>query len=214
MKEETIKKEPIFIRKPWVKSLVALVGIFLILGVFVYWQMTKNTVYIENSTLVAPIVNLASSSSGTLNALYVKNGDVIAPNTVVALVGTTAVTSREAGIVVGSPDALGGYYVPGMTIVSVIKIDSMKVVGTVDETGGLAYLSVGQRADFTVDAFGSKVYQGFVDEISPTSSETGVTFSISDKRPVQKYDVSVRFDVSQYPELKNGMSAKITVHTK
>jgi hypothetical protein len=88
------------------------------------------------------------------------------------------------------------------------------VVGTIDETKGLNDVKAGQRATFSVDAFPGKTYEGIVDQISPVSDDTGVVFSISDKRPVKKFDVKVSFSVANYPELKSGMSAKITVYTK
>ena len=90
----------------------------------------------------------------------------------------------------------------------------MRVVGSIDENKGLDEIHVGQKATFTVDAFGSKTYVGTVDEISSTADDTGVVFSISDKRPTEKFDIKVNFDQAAYPELKNGMSAKITVYTK
>jgi hypothetical protein len=52
-----------------------------------------------------------------------------------------------------------------------------------------------------------------LDSISQISNDTGIVFSISDKRPTEKFDVKVRFNVADYPELKSGMSAKITVYT-
>jgi hypothetical protein len=53
-----------------------------------------------------------------------------------------------------------------------------------------------------------------VDEVSPTSEQGSVVFDISDQRPTNQFDVYVRFDPSKYPELKNGMSARIWVYTK
>jgi multidrug resistance efflux pump len=210
---ESQKKESIF-KKPWMQSLIAIVVIFGALGGFLYWQSTKDTVFIENSTLNAPIVNLSPTSGGTLNALYVKPGDVIASGAQVALVGTNVVSAKDGGLVASTPEALGGYFNAGQTVASVVVTQDMEVTGQVDETKGLKNLAVGQRATFTVDAFPGKTYSGIVDQISPTSDDTGVLFSISDKRPTKVFDIKVRFDVSAYPELKNGMSAKITVHTK
>jgi len=43
------------------------------------------------------------------------------------------------------------------------------------------------------------------------SREGDVVFNISDKREVKQFDVKVRFDISKYPELKNGMSAKMWI---
>jgi len=69
-------------------------------------------------------------------------------------------------------------------------------------------------ASFTVDAFGSKKFFGIVDEISPISDQSGIVFNISDKREVKQFDIKVRFDIKAYPQLKEGMSAKIIIYKK
>jgi hypothetical protein len=51
-----------------------------------------------------------------------------------------------------------------------------------------------------------------VDEVAPTSEQSSVVFNISDQRPTNQFAVYVRFDPTQYPQLKNGMSAKIWVY--
>jgi hypothetical protein len=53
-----------------------------------------------------------------------------------------------------------------------------------------------------------------VEEVSPTSNVSSVVFNISDKRAVQEFTIKVKYDVSLYPEFKNGMSAKIKVFYK
>ena len=63
-----------------------------------------------------------------------------------------------------------------------------------------------------MDAFGSQVFKGVVDEVSPTSNQSDVVFNISDQRPTNQFAVKVRFDPAQYPQLKNGMSAKVWVY--
>jgi multidrug resistance efflux pump len=90
----------------------------------------------------------------------------------------------------------------------------LRVVGTIDEDKGLSEIHVGQLGTFTADAFGSKQYQGVVDEVDPSANQQDVVFNISDSREEQQFDVKVRFDTGQYPELKNGMSAKLTIFTK
>ena len=154
--------------RPWVQSLSITVVVFSLLGLFLFWQSNAGTVFSDAAYLNAPLVNLSPVAPGTLNALYVKTGDTIAANTAVALVGTTVVTSKEPGVVSFTPEALGGYYTPGMTVVSVIKTTAMKVVASVEENKGLKDVAVGQRVTFTVDAFTGKVYAGLVDDISPT----------------------------------------------
>ena len=213
MEKEQIKKPNIF-EKQWVQSLIVMVFIFGILAIFLVWQSNKDTVLIENSSLQAPIVNLSTSVPGILNALYVKAGDHISANSQVALVGSQIIFSKDAGIVANAPEVLGNYFVPGQTVVSIVNEQKMKVLGSVDETKGFKNISLGQRATFTVDAFPGKEYEGVVDEISEISNDNSVIFSISDKRPVKKFDIKISFNASLYPELKSGMSAKITVHTK
>jgi multidrug resistance efflux pump len=209
-----MKSKKDILKKPWLQSVVAIVVIFGALGGFLYWHSSHNTVAIDNSLLDAPIADISPSAPGQLNALYVKEGDRVAANAPLALVGSETLFSKEAGIVTGDPQGIGSYFAPGQKVLSVIVDSKMRVVGSIDETKGLAKLKEGQHATFTVDAFPGKSYEGTVDEISPASSDSGIAFSISDKRPVKKFDVYVRFDTSKYPELKTGMSAKIRVHLK
>ena len=88
----------------------------------------------------------------------------------------------------------------------------MRVVARIDEDKGLVDIHEGQHVDFTVDAFGSKTFSGVVDEISPTSRQNDIVFTISDKRPTNQFDVKIRFDNNEYFELKNGMSAKVWIY--
>lgn len=201
-------------KKPWVQSLAYFIVIFALLGGFLFWQTQRNTVFIENSVLDAPIINLSPTSPGVLNALYVKEGDRVPANTQVALVGSQIISAQDGGIVSDAPEILGSYFSPGQTVVSVVNDAQMKVVGQLEETKGLNKIASGQRATFSVDAFPGKTYEGVVDEVGPVSDSTGVVFNISDQRPIEKFDVKVRFSVADYPELKSGMSAKITVYTK
>jgi multidrug resistance efflux pump len=211
--ENNIQQNKNIFKKPWIRSLISFVVIFGALAGFLFWQTQKNTILIENSDLEAPIVNLTPSAPGILNALYVKEGDTVEANAQIALVGSQIISTKVGGIVSSAPYVLGSYFSPGQTVVSVVNTSEMKVVGQIEETKGLNSLKVGQRATFSVDAFPGKIYIGVVDEISPVSNDNGIIFSISDQRPVKKFEVKVRFNVISYPELKSGMSAKITVYT-
>lgn len=210
--EQVTKKKNVF-GKPWVKSLVAVIVIFGSLIGFLFWQSKKDMILIENSSLEAPIINLSPTTPGTLNALYVKEGDRILAGGQVALVGSQIISAKNGGIVSYAPSVLGAYFAPGQIVASIVNDQEMKVVGEIEETKGLKDIIIGQRATFIVDAFPGKNYEGVVDEIGPTSNESGIVFSISDKRPIKKFNIKVRFNVSLYPELKSGMSAKITVYT-
>lgn len=201
------------LKTPWVQSVIAIVLIFGLLFVFLYWLSVKNTVFIENSYLSAPVADISPTTPGMLNALYVKEGDKVAANSQIALVGSDILYAKSGGIIASTPEVLGSYYAPGQTVISIVDDSQMTVIGSIDENKGLKNVAVGDRATFTVDAYPGKTYEGIVAEVSPVSEDTGVVFSISDERPVNKFDIKVSFDDSKYPELKSGMSAKITVDT-
>ncbi len=178
-----------------------------------YFLYVGRDVAIDTATVVAPLISLAPKSSGRLNAVYVNEGDNLPANAPVALVGTEVVETKVAGLIVKVNDTVGAQITAGTPVVTMVDPSSLRVVGKIDENKGLAQIKVGDPATFTVDAFGSKPYQGIVDEVAPTSVQADVVFDISDQRPTNQFDVYVRFDTSEYPELKNGMSARIWVHT-
>ena len=181
-------------------------------GIFIYLKISGGSIYIENSQVTADKIDLASPAGGTLNNVYVNEGDQVNADTVVAQVGNALVKSKVSGLIIFARQDIGKIVAPGETIVSEIDPNDLRVVGRLAEDKGLKNVSVGMAAVFTVGAFGGKKYDGVVDEVSPTSRAGDVVFSISDKRQEQEFNIKVRFDLTAYPELKNGMSAKLWVY--
>jgi multidrug resistance efflux pump len=206
------KKRAAILSQPWVKSVASIIIIFGALVAFIFWHTAHSEVSIDTTVLSAPVANIAPTTGGVLNALYVKEGDRVSANAPIAQIGTETLFAKEGGIVSGDPQVIGSYFAPGQKVVSIVSDQKMRVAATIDETKGLNKIEPGQRVTFTVDAFPGKKYDGVVDEVSPVSNDAGVAFSISDKRPVKKFTVYARFDASAYPELKSGMSAKMTVY--
>ena len=207
-------KKPGVLQNPWVKTGGLIAAVAIVAAGFLYFQSSSTRVKIDTSMVSAPQIDLSPSAPGQLMQTYVNVGDSILANTPVAEVGTEILTSKTAGLVVAVHKDTGKSFNPGQPVVSMIDPNELRVVGTIDENKGLDKIKVGQLANFTVDAFGSKTYQGVVDEVSPSANSTGALFNISDQRPTQQFDVKVRFDASRYPELKNGMSAKLTIFIK
>ncbi len=194
-----------------------IVGLVVVggIGAGLYWYVSSKTVYIDLSQISAPLINLSPANSGVLEAVYVNDGDMVAVNTPVALLGDEIVEAKVAGEIVSVDNNVGEYVnvLTGQgTVATMIDPTQLRVVGNLDENKGLSDVQIGDSATFTVDAFGSKVYKGVVDEVSPTSNQSDVVFNISDQRPTNQFEVKVRFDPTLYPELKNGMSAKIWVY--
>jgi len=205
-------------KKTNTKLVVRIILGMLIIGAIgggLYWYVSSKTIYIDLSQISAPLINLSPVNSGVLEAVYVNDGDMVAINTPVARVGNEIVEAKVAGEIVSVDNNIGEYVntMTGQgTVATMIDPTQLRVVGNLDENKGLSDVQVGDAATFTVDAFGSKVYKGVVDEVSQTSNQSDVVFNISDQRPTNQFAVKVRFDPTLYPELKNGMSAKIWVY--
>ncbi len=201
------------------RKTVLAIGIAVILliavGSFAYLVVSAKTVYIDQSVVSAPIIDLSPTNAGVLEEVFVGVGDAVSAGTPVARVGKEIVEAKVGGEIVSVDTELGSYINPvtgNGTIASMIDPSALRVVGHLDENKGLADVRVGDQATFTVDAFPGKTYQGVVDEVSPTSRASDVVFDISNQRPTNEFDVKVRFDPKTYPELKNGMSAKIWIY--
>ena len=186
-------------------------------GAGLYYYVSSKTVYIDLSQIQAPLINLSPTNSGVLQTLYVNPGDMVAKNQPVALVGNQVVEAQTAGEIVTTNNNIGQYMntmTGAGTVATMIDPTQLRVVGNLDENKGLSNIKIGDAATFTVDAFGGQQFKGVVDEVAPTSEQGSVVFNISDQRPTNQFAVYVRFDPAQYPELKNGMSAKIWVYTQ
>jgi len=179
-----------------------------------YLIIGDSRVSIDTADIEAPLISLTSAAPGRLDALYVQAGDTVAANQPVALVGTQTITSRIAGLVVAVDDTVGAEVSAATPVVTMIDPSQLRVVGHIDENKGLAQIRVGDPVTFTVDAFGGQVFSGIVDEVAPTSNQSGIVFNISDQRQVQQFDVKARFDTSAYAGLRNGMSARMTIYTR
>ena len=199
-------------RGRWIRTGIALAVIIVAASGLIYWQVTSARVYVDAATIEAPLIQLTASQPGVLQTIAVNPGDTVAQNAVVAQVGNELLKSKVAGLVVSTSGTIGAQMGADQAVVTMIDPTALRVVGKVDEDKGLSRIHVGDQVVFTVDAFGGKQYQGVVDEVSPTSEATQIVFNISDQRQVQQFDVKVRFDAGAYPELKNGMSARMWVY--
>jgi multidrug resistance efflux pump len=212
---ENLKKEPTnneISKKKGISMLAGVTVLVIVLVGLFYWQATKDQIYVEKATISAPEIALSATEGGMLEGIFVKEGDIVPANTTVAQIGNETVKTATPGLVIQTKNNIGENFSPGEPVVTIINPTDLRVVAQIEEDKGLSDIVVGQQAVFTVDAFGSKKFYGTVDAVAPTSRDSGVVFSISDKREVKNFDVKIRFDEKQYAQLKNGMSAKAWVY--
>jgi len=198
-------------RKTWILTALAVLVIAAIAAGGVYLMLTSKKVYIDQATIGAPEIDLSPSQPGTLQNVYVKEGDEVPANFTVAQVGNQLIQTQVPGLIISVPDTIGAQVNAGTAVIKMIDPTQLRVIGQLDENKGLDEVKVGEPVTFTVDAFGSKQFSGVVDEVAQTSNQSAVVFNISDQRETQQFDVKARFDTSAFPQLKNGMSARMTI---
>ena len=203
-----VRKHPLFFDAIFIIAvLVALAGIW-------YWQDMDSKIFIENAQISAPVISLAPMGMGQIDKFYVDVGDSVSSGQRLALVGDEVITAKTDGMIIWIKNNPGQISGPQDTLIEMIDPRQMRVVGRIPEDKGLKDIHTGQKVVFTVDAFGDKKYEGVVDSIGESARAGDIVFSISDKRQEQQFDVSVLFDTQAYPELKNGMSAKMWVYKR
>ncbi len=187
----------------------------LALAVGLYYVLVVQTrISIDKSEVSAPVINLAPANPGVLKELYVSEGDTVLPFQPVARVGDALIKTQTGGIVISVQNTIGEIFAPSQTVVQMIDPSKLRIVGHLDEDKGLDQIHVGQDASFTVDAFPGKKFDGTVYSISEATHQNDVVFNISDKREVKQFDIKIGYDQNAYPELKQGMSAKIVIYKK
>ena len=210
---ETTEQNQSFFAQPWVHSVAGVLLIVACLAGVLFLKSSSTSVSIDTSRIAAPIINIGPQAEGILSEVNVRPGDMVTAGEPVARVGSEILSAEIAGLVIGTQNTPGQVFMPGSPVVTMIDPSQLRVVGTIDENKGFAKIKVGDPVTFTVDAFGSKQFTGIVDEIAPTSNQSGIVFNISSERETQQFDIKVRFDTAAYPELRNGMSARMSVYT-
>ena len=192
--------------------LVVIVAVLLI-GGYVGYQLLRDRVSIDDSLVQAPISSISPEVPGKIMDLKVYEGEKVKKGDVLAIVGTNSLNAYQDGLIVSTDNAIGSIASSQTPVVQMINFSDMRIAGTIDENKGLDKVRIGQVVSFTVDALPGQTFWGYVDEISPTAKQTQLQLSVSSERPTQQFLVYAKFNAYSYPQIKNGMSAKMAVYT-
>jgi multidrug resistance efflux pump len=197
-----------------VKLLFATFFAIIAFVLIIFIIKTQGRIRIPDSLVSAPLISLTSNTPGQLKKIYVSEGQHVSKGDPLALVGSETLYAFTNGVVSETNKALGATVNQQSSVIKLINLDDARIDGTIDENKGLNKIKVGQVVSFTVDALPGETFWGYIDEIGQSAKQTQTAFSISTERPTQQFDIYVRFDTKKYPEIKNGMSAKMTIYTK
>ena len=200
--------------KKFLKTSVLVLLAVLILGGYYIFQKSTGRVFINNSLIQAPVIIVAPSASGRVQEIDVKEGQSVDAGDKLAVVGSETLRAQTSGLIISASDLTGSSVGPQTQLIQMINPVNLRVQGTIDENKGLDQIRVGQVASFTVDAIPGETFWGYVDGISPSAKTSAFSFSTSRERATQQFLVYVRFNSTEFSEIKNGMSAKITIYTK
>lgn len=196
------------------RTLLSILVVVLVLGGYIYYEKNRDRIFIDTSIVSAQVITIAPAQPEKLIEQDAYEGERIKKGDPIAKTDSETFFAETDGLIILANNQIGGLVSSQSPIAQLINLTDMRIAGTIDENKGLNQIRVGQVASFTVDALPGREFFGYVDEISPSAKQTQLAFSISSERPTQQFVVYARFDANKYPEIKNGMSAKMTVYTK
>lgn len=194
-----------------VLALLLAFAVVSVVGGTLYLLDARKYVYTDKAQLEAPLIGLASRKAGVLKRVTVEEGDTLYAGEAVGRVGDEMLSTRIEGVAVTVRKDIGASVAAGEPVVTMIDPSELRVVARIEEDKGLQDILEGQRAVFTVDAFGSREFEGTVASVSATSRDQDVVFNISDKRETREFEVKIDYDHAAYEELRNGMSARVWI---
>lgn len=193
-------------------GVICLMALFV--GLYIFYLSTTGRIFIDNSLIQSPLITISPSLPGKVQEINVKEGQTVQNGDTLAVVGSETLRADTDGLIVSASDLTGSTVNQATQLIQMIRPVNMRVTGTIDENKGFSDIKVGQVISFTVDALPGKTFWGYVDEISPSANAQVFSFSSSTERPTQQFTVYAKFNTSAYPDIKNGMSAKMVVYTK
>ena len=196
-------------------ALISGVCVFvLLIGAYILYLNLTGRIFIDHSVIQAPVITVSPSLPGKVQEIDVKEGQSVTSGDTLAVVGSETLRAQTDGLITSASDLTGSAVSQQTPLIQMIRLTNLRVVGTIDENKGLNDIRVGQAVSFTVDALPGNTYWGYVDEISPSANTPVFSFSSSSERPTQQFTVYAKFNVASFPNIKNGMSAKMVVYTE
>jgi multidrug resistance efflux pump len=205
-------------------------------GAIAFWIYDSYNYYrTDDAQVSGKIVSVSAPTAGTLTSLTIKQGEqVTAGQTIGSITPAAATTTAGPGGTSGAPTSLslispidgtilqvpavqGQNVAPGLALVQVTDLSSVKVIAYVDENA-INNVSVGQSVDIHIDAYSDTSFTGHVVQIIPVAA--GQFSLLPNQDPTsgnftkvgQRIPVVISLDGNSGKVIMPGMSAEVTIH--
>ncbi len=208
-------------------NILVILALAAIGGIAAYLVYNNYNFYsTDDAQVTGNIVNITTTTPGTLNSLSVKVGDRVTADQTIGTVSasdnkgsTTSInlTAPIDGTILQVPAVVGQIVVPGVALAQETNLSNVTITAYVDEAA-LNNISTGQSVDIKVDAYSDTSFTGHVSQIVnatasqfsllPTQDNASGNFT----KVGQRIPVIITLDGSAGKTLMPGMSATVTIH--
>ncbi len=205
-------------------------------GAIAFWIYDSYNYYrTDDAQVSGKIVSVSAPTAGTLTSLTIKQGEqVTAGQTIGSITPAAATTTAGPGGTSGAPTSLsltspidgtilqvpavqGQNVAPGLALVQVTDLSSVKVIAYVDENA-INNVNAGQSVDIHIDAYSDTSFTGHVVQIIPVAA--GQFSLLPNQDPTsgnftkvgQRIPVVISLDGNSGKVIMPDMSAEVTIH--
>ncbi len=205
-------------------------------GAIAFWIYDSYNYYrTDDAQVSGKIVSVSAPTAGTLTSLTIKQGEqVTAGQTIGSITPAAATTTAGPGGTSSAPTSLsltspidgtilqvpavqGQNVAPGLALVQVTDLSSVKVIAYVDENA-INNVNAGQSVDIHIDAYSDTSFTGHVVQIIPAAA--GQFSLLPNQDPTsgnftkvgQRIPVVISLDGNSGKVIMPGMSAEVTIH--
>jgi multidrug resistance efflux pump len=221
-------------RRTILVPLLIFVALAAIGGAIAFWIYDSYNYYrTDDAQVSGQIVSVSAPAAGTLTSLTIKQGEQVTAGQTIGSItpaaattgtGGTSVaplslslTSPIDGTVLQVPAVQGQNVAPGLALVEVTNLSSVKVIAYVDENA-INNVNAGQSVDIHIDAYSDTSFTGHVVQVVPAAA--GQFSLLPNQDPTsgnftkvgQRIPVVIALDGTSGKVIMPGMSAEVTIH--
>ncbi|GAB7386646.1 efflux RND transporter periplasmic adaptor subunit [Bacillaceae bacterium] len=193
-----------------------------------YWYKYTHYVETEDARIAGDIYRVIPRIPGKITSLQMSEGDKVVANQIVGELDNSNLTADLLehallrapinGTVIKVMAKEGEVVSPGQPVAMIVNKDALYISANIEETD-LQKIRIGQKVEFTVDAFPGYTLTGKVSEIGEATASTfsllpDVNTSGTFTKITQRIPIKVTIDHQQGLHLSPGMSAVIKIHVK